>query len=244
MAFLNHVRILHNQMKHKQIYQFLLIESTEVLLITQKLAFYDKTQEILKIRSKQESEYDFSIYPEINLSCENLSRQKKKGQFIQYHVSHSDIDIPEINFQEITNREAYTSYIDSLDQTPPRPRYSHIYNAQSPFRKYKLNLPGSLPREVNDLLLEFEYVGNTAQIYADSLLIADDYYTGDKMDFALERNKEKLDQSEFIFQITPMMRKYPIYFDQDTKLDFVEDTQARLKRITVKPQYEAKIYIK
>ena len=61
------------------------------------------------------------------------------------------------------------------------------------------------------------------------------------MDFVFARQREILGHSGFISQITSMRETSPIYFDQDTALDLIEDTKDHLNHISVKTQYEAKI---
>ena len=94
---------------------------------------------------------------------------------------------------------------------------------------------------MNDLLIEFNYRGNTAQLYSDGILIADDYFSGHEMPFALRRHRDKLSHSQFIFQITPLLPQYDIYFEENTELAFTRNMYAELKEISVIPEYAFKI---
>ena len=106
---------------------------------------------------------------------------------------------------------------------------------------YSVKFPESIPDGINDYLVEFDYLGNTASLYSNGLIIADDYYSGYKMPIGLRRFKEKLKDNDFIFQITPLFKDYDIYFENETELNFAEDVHALLKGVSITPEYQVKI---
>jgi len=218
------------------------IEGNQTHVITDNIAFYDENTKELEIRSMGKNEFDFYSYPEMNISSEVITSIGQVGSFFQYHVTLPRYEVAEIKLKEICDRKAFEAYCQSLaGRTPKGPTYNHLFDNKAPYLVYELDLPESLPPGVNDVLIEFDYYGNTAQIYADGIIIADDYYSGLKMPFALRRHRDKLGKSKFLFQVTPLMSEYEIYFEEATKLGFAETKHAVLNGISVVPEYAIKI---
>ncbi len=231
-----------NQARHT--YKFD-INDKQTLLITENMAFYNAQSKTLEIRSPGESEFDFHIYPDLPSKSENISMGKKTGLFRNCLVRLSKKEMPRISFKEISNRDQYEAYCKSLDgKTPTGPTYTHRLEIDAPYLRYQLDLPDALPEGVNDVLLQFQYHGNTAQIYADDLIIADDYYSGQPMSFALRRHQDKLGKSTFVFQVTPLLPESEIYFEDGTPLDFTLKDPAGLDGIQVIPEYRIQTGLK
>ena len=215
------------------------IDGKQTLVITDKMAFYNENTKELEIRSLGSNEFDFFTFPEINVSSKEPAFIGQAGRFYHYHVALPKCEMPRVTFKDISDRKAYEAYCQSLQgKTPKWPTYSHLLDEKAPYVRYEMDLPTSMPEGVNDVLVELDYFGNTAQIYADGLLIADDYYSGSKMPFALRRHRDK---SRLIFQVTPLMPEYEIYFEEGTELDFGYAQYAVLNGITVVPEYAMKI---
>jgi len=222
------------------------INGIETLVLTDNLAFYDEKAKELEIRSMGKNEFDFYTYPEIHPSSNAITQTGRTGSFFKYHVALPKCELPEIRFSEVSDHKAYETYCKSLGgKTPKGPKYNiHLFDDKTSNLIYKLDLPKSLPQGVNDVLVEFDYKGNTAQVYADGVIIADDYYSGLKMPFALRRHRDKLAKSKFLFQVTPLMSKYEIYFEEGTELGFANTKHAVLNGISVVPEYTVKIKFK
>lgn len=218
------------------------MKEIETLVLTKNMAFYDEIAKQLEIRSIGKNEFDFYTYPEIHPSSNAITQTGCTGSFFKYHVALPECEVPEIKFKEVSNRHAFDTYCQSLEgKTPKGQTYSHLFDNKAPFLEYELDLPESLPKCVNDVLVEFDYEGNTAQVYAYGVIIADDYYSGLKMPFALRRHRDKLVKSRFLFQVTPLMSKYEIYFEDGTELGFANTRHAGLNGISVVPEYAIKI---
>ncbi len=217
----------------------------ETILMTDKMAFYDEKKKELELRSLGVPEFDFYAWPRPDFASASVVQNGKAGYFCAYRAVLPPCKTPEIKFREISRRADFDAYCRSLGgKTPAGPTYSHRVDPDAPYLAYELDLPESIPEGANDMLLEFDYRGNTAQVYAGGRIIADDFYSGSKMPFALRRHREALPKSRFLFQITPMMPKHDIYFEEGTDLEFAENLHAALKGVSVIPEYSVKIRIK
>ena len=213
------------------------IGGIENLVMSDQSVFYNSVSGEMHIRSMGKPEFDFYSTLKIKASTQ-IQFQGMEGFFAKYHAALPPCAVPEVRAVDVTDKQAFEQYCKSLKyQTPEGPVYSHRFDEKSPFLRYQIELPDSLPENCHDLKILFDYSGNTAQIYTNGFLIADDFYSGSEMLFALRRHRNKLGKP-FVLQITPMFRNPDIYFEPDTDLDFAENRYAALNRITVVPEYE------
>ena len=221
------------------------IEGKNTLLLTDNLAFYDEVKKQIEIRSVANANYQFNVYPSLAIQNKNITKLKKQGLFDTYAVSFPTVKLPEVSFKQISSDASFDEYVASLNgNTPEGPTYNIFFNTRLPYKNYEVTLPKAIPSNAYDLLLEFNYVGNTAQIYDNGTLIADQYYSGAVMPFSLKRHESDLADNKFIFQITPLAENYPIHFEPNTPLSFAKSVHANLQSITVKPQYQLKLDVK
>jgi beta-galactosidase len=215
------------------------IKGKSTLLITDKLAFYDVVKDQLTIRSLGEQQFNIWTYPALSSSSLQLKGLKMEGIFKEYEIKFSSAYVDSITFKDISNKNTFNQYLKSLEgKTPDGPTYGILHNTRFPYLNYEINLPKSLPKGIRDLKLELNYEGNTAAIYANHILIADNYYVGEPMIFSLKRNEALLKDGKFIFQITPLMEEAKIHFEPNTPLNFRNREHAVLKSIKVIPEFE------
>ena len=144
----------------------------------------------------------------------------------------------DVAVRQKTDLEAFRKYCQELKRTPEGPTYSHLFNPEAPHLVYELKFPESMFEGVNNVLVEFDYVGNTAQVYSDGVLIADDYYSGVPMPFGARRHRDKLLGSTMFFQITPLLPNPKIYFEKDMDLSFAENVHAKLNDLRLTAEYK------
>ena len=215
------------------------IKGKATLLMTDKLAFYDEVKDKLTIRSLGEHRFNIWTYPALTTSNQELKALKKAGIFQEYEVKFSAAYADSVTFKDISNTNAFNQYLNSLEgKTPDGPTYGILHNTRFPYLNYEINMPKFLPKGIRDLKLAFNYEGNTAAIYANHILIADNYYVGEPMVFSLKRNETLLKDGKFIFQITPLMHEAKIHFEPNTPLSFRDKEHAILKNIKVIPEFE------
>jgi hypothetical protein len=91
------------------------------------------------------------------------------------------------------------------------------------------------------VLIHLDACGNTAQLYEDWTIAADDYYSSSKMTFSFCRHQDKLAKGMFLFHATPLMPERQVYFEGGSDLEFDKNQYAELKGITAIPEYSVKI---
>ena len=217
-----------------------------VLVFSSDLVFQNAFTGRLTFRSLNSSNIKFKTFPKVNLEGKFLGTPGSSSEmYSDYAAGQPEWKAKEIMAKDISNVGKIDAYVDSLSENPSGPTYSHIFDPEKPFRIYELDIPTNMiPDGISNVLVNFNYAGNTAQVYADGVLIADDYYSGGPMPFGLNRHKGKIGKSSFKFQITPMLPKYDIYFEPDTDLAFSSKYNAILKRIELLPEYEFRFKMK
>lgn len=215
------------------------IKGVKTLLLTPNMAFYDDDKDELTIRSMGSASYDFDAIPAIRLKNANVKAIGTDGVFNKYAVTLPEWKPISIAFKQTSNDKIFEQYCDSLQgKTPLGPTYKINYNAKLPYKSYAITMPSALPKNVSDVLVEFDYHGNTAALYAGGIIIGDDYYAGTTMPYSLKRHADMLGKKPFVLQITPLMDQSQINFEPGTDLDFAKTSHAELKAVNVKPQYE------
>lgn len=217
------------------------IKGQQTLLLSSEMAFYNETNQKLTFRTHKEK-INFWAYPELNIKHSQLKNLANDGDFKKYELQFSKVEIPIITYRETTNTGAYQHYINSIEQkTPDGPTYNIIHNTRLPYPNFELYFPKTIPKGLHDLKLEINYEGNTAAIYANNLLVADNYYVGEPMIYSLKRNESLLKEGNFILQITPLMNEAKIHFEPNTALDFRSKKHVNLKNIKVTPVYQIEL---
>jgi hypothetical protein len=215
------------------------IKGKPTLVITDKMAFYDELKDKLTIRSLGNDAFDIWTWPVLKTVHQQIKSVGKEGLFQKYTVKVNPYLGDSIPFKDISNASAFTQYVNSLaGKTPDGPTYDIIHNTRLPYLNYEISLPKALPAGVHDLKLVFNYEGNTAAIYANYILIADNYYVGEPMIYSLKRNEALLKEGQFVLQITPLLEEANIHFEPLTPLGFRAKEHAILKSIKVIPEYQ------
>jgi len=215
------------------------IKGVQTLLLTNNMAFYDEVKDELTIRSTGNNAFTFDALPAIRIKNKDVTAAGVEGLFSKYAVNLPVWKPVDISFKQISADTAFDRYTQNLaGKTPTGPTYGIKYDANLPYKTYQINMPSALPKNVHDVLAGFDYKGNTAALYANGLIIADDYYTGNVMPYSLRRHADMLGKQKFTLQITPLMENRQIHFEPGTELDFTKTSHAELRAIKVKPQYE------
>ncbi|MBW4889267.1 beta-galactosidase [Mucilaginibacter sp. HMF5004] len=215
------------------------IKGTQTLVLTPKMAFYDDKRDVITMRSIDSAAFSFDSYPACGTKSVAVRPAGKAGIFTHYRVALPEWDAVEVPFKQVSDEAKFKAYCDSLKGiTPVGPTYAIHYNATLPYKAYSLTLPAKMPEFVHDVLLQFDYRGNTAGLYAGGTIIADDYYAGTTMPYSLKRHEDLLGKQPFVLQITPLMENRKIHFEPGTDLDFAKTTHAELRKIKVQPVYQ------
>lgn len=214
------------------------IKGTKTLVLTSKQAFYDEVKNELTVRSIDEPEFSVYAYPALQTKNAAAAAKGKDGLFNVYALSIKAATQLKVKFPPVAGQEQLAKYVQSHTETPVRPGYGVHYSDTVQSVTYKLALPAQLPDGVYDELLQLTYTGNTAAIYANKTIIADDYFNGKPMYFSLRRNADKLGKNEFLMQITPVLNKPNIYFEPDVAAGLKASNETKLTNVTAKPVYQ------
>jgi beta-galactosidase len=228
--------LTHEQAKYSYVFD---IKGTQTLLLTANQAFYDEVKDELTIRSTDHPSFTFDALPAVRIKNKDVHPVGVEGLFSKYSVKLPQWKPIDITYKQLSVDSSFDRYTASLaGKTPLGPTYGIKYDAKLPYKSYAINMPSTLPKNVHDVLVEFDYKGNTAALYANGLIVADDYYTGNAMPYSLIRNADLLVKPKFILQITPLMESSQIHFEPGTELGFTKTNHAELKGVHLKPQYE------
>lgn len=225
-----------NQARYSYVFD---IKGVQTMLLTSNMAYYDEVKDSLTIRSTGDANFTFDAYPAIKPKNNDIKASGTAGIFAHYQVSLPQWAPVNVAFKQLSNNRDFKKYCDSLDgKTPLGPTYQINYNPGLPYKAYSIAMPPVIPPHVQDVLLEFDYKGNTAQLYAGGTIIADDYYAGTTMPYSLRRRQDLLGKKPFVLQITPLLQAYQIHFEPGTDVAFAKDIHAELKAIKLKPVYQ------
>jgi len=225
----------HNDAKYSYVFD---VKGVKTLLLTSNQAFYNEVKDSLTIRSVGEPSFTFYTYPAMRIRNRQVRADGLSGVFNKYNVSLKAAGPINIPFKQVSDDARFNKYVSATAETPLKPAYTINYIDTLPYKAYELNLPKRLPANVYDVLASFNYRGNTAALYANGKVIADNYYLGEPMAFSLRRQQDKLATNKFILQISPLLSKAAIYFEPGTDLDFKNANKDGLRDITVKPVYQ------
>jgi beta-galactosidase len=214
------------------------VKGVKTLLLTANMTFYDETKNLFSMRSMGKSSFTFLACPGITAKNTSVKVNGNDGIFTKYTVNLQPWKPVDVPFKQVSNDERMKAYCDSLQgKTPLGPTYSINYNHSLPYKTYTIGLPKVMPKKVFDVLVEFNYRGNTAALYAGGKIIGDDYYAGTTMPYSLKRHTDLLGKP-LVLQITPLLENYQINFEPGTELGFAKNIRATLKAVKLTPEYQ------
>jgi hypothetical protein len=210
----------------------------ECLLLTDRALMFWPDNSKIEALSLGENRFDIAVYPHLLISgAHRRDKALADGVFTVYDLATQAWEARQPSIKLKTDMAAFDQYCRGLKRTPAGPSYSHRFDPRTQNLVFEIEWPKGLLDGVHDVLAEFDYVGNTAQVYANEILIADDYYSGKTMPFGARRHAEALGSSSFLLELTPMMPDPEIYFEPDTDIGFAQTTHAELRGVRLTPEY-------
>ena len=85
-----------------------------------------------------------------------------------------------------------------------------------------------LPENIHNGLMQIDYRGDCARLYADGQLLDDNFYNGRPFQYALWRLPK--DVRELELRILPIQRNMPVYFPREAD---VQTTGEEVKAVTI-----------
>lgn len=217
---------------------------TDCLLLSDRLLLTPGGAD-LEIRSFGKARFELAVYPQMNIAGAGCRQHGTTGIFTQYEIETPAWDEKKPTVALKTDMAAFAAHCASLKQTPLGPTYGHQSDPQTPDLVYEIQWPENILDGVNDIKVEFDYRGNTAQIYAGDYIIADDYYIGVPMPFGLRRHADKIGKATFRLQLSPLLADHKnIYFEPGIDLEFAKTTHAELREVSLTPEYRVLLTVK
>ncbi|SFU65384.1 Glycosyl hydrolases family 35 [Pustulibacterium marinum] len=185
-----------------------------------------------------ETTTDIYAFPELKKRGKALKKQTSEGFLSHYQIQLSKVAVPQISFKEITDTPAYTSYLSNLrNTTPSRPAYATQLTEDLHGKRYVLEFPQQLPKGISDLKIVLQYQGNTAALYANDVIIEDDYYNGTAKTMSYQRIQQH-EAENYTLEITPLLPEHLPYLEPEVSTTFTQTQPALLLNITTIPVYE------
>jgi beta-galactosidase len=209
----------------------------EYLFITDKTLLNNESDSTLEFLSMGEPAFTVLTFPEIKSPPVSMKKQNKEGIFRLYALSTTPWQVKEKKWRQVSTDKDFDNLCYSLKSNPTTPSYTHLFDPKKKFLTYELSLPPDFLSGVNNVYLHFNYWGNTAMIFARDTLRADDFYNGLPMIFGCAQHRELLNE-KLLFQISPLMPHYAMYFEDETPLSFASTVHARLNSIKAIPEYK------
>lgn len=106
-------------------------------------------------------------------------------------------------------------------------------------RRFQINLSKDSFKEVSDLILSIDYIGDTGAAFANGSMIADNFYNGSPWQIGLKRYAELVQSEGIYFYLQPLSGNATYLQDlpENIHLDFSKGDICRLNDIRVIPEY-------
>ncbi|MEJ6951904.1 beta-galactosidase [Natronospora cellulosivora (SeqCode)] len=104
---------------------------------------------------------------------------------------------------------------------------------------YKIDLSDRPLQGLNDLFLEVNFAGDSAELYINDKLSADCFYNGRVWKIGLKRFKDKLADGDIRIKINPLYKDDEIYLEKEPV--FIEGKACRLISLELKPEYSCQL---
>jgi hypothetical protein len=125
----------------------------------------------------------------------------------------------------------------------PGPLYGAAYKPIPGSRAFRLDIPASALEGLADAFLSVDYGADTAALYVDGKLVADDFYVGEPMTVGL-RFLGNLAGRQVLLQLVPLTDERDIYFEPGvrerirSRASAPGEPVAYLDSVTIIPQYQ------
>jgi len=93
--------------------------------------------------------------------------------------------------------------------------------------------------ELNDIILEIDYVGDTGMAFVNGEMITDHFYHGSPWEIGLKSFAYQLKDAEIVFVFQPIYADYEFLGDLKTIPEFTNDSFLEVRGFQVIPEYRA-----
>jgi len=168
----------------------------------------------ITVYSTNASQLSFSVYPAVeNELFDGIGKLKSEdnGIFTQYVLTRHPKN-PEFTIKPLEDKKDY--------------------------KEWKIQISKNAFNEINDLFLRVHYTGDTASVYVNGKLAADNFYNGLPWDIGLKRFAREILENGLNIRITPIRKHSKIYLEDWAKH---KNEEAGIQKIEISPEYSVNI---
>jgi hypothetical protein len=218
------------------------VSGKEHLFITAADLLIDKDSVHLQSRGKEL--VLLSVFPSVNglaFKTTKNSSAKSNGLFTDYQINFSEkkwkLDWKEDNtvVAKLSPKSIDTSKAITY------PLYGPLSHAVPDAKYWQVSIPKDALTGLSNAFLKIDYEGDTQAAYLNGQLIADDFYKGLPMVIALNQFGKTICGNKITLLVTALTDNSKIYFEDGIRDALRGKTVARIKEITLVPQYETMI---
>lgn len=204
----------------------------------------------IKLRRFGDERFDFEIYPNtkrVNVIYSNV-KEKKNRVFREYNILMKKV-VPEVRctkyesgygFKNLRPELPEDNRLVEVSETCPGPRYCVNMDTHDESTYWKIYTKG-ISRDVSDIKISIDYLGDTGSLYRDGELVADDYYCGLPFNVNLKRFGIREDVS-LLFQVFTPPADHKIFMENNA-WERLKESDNLVKSVRAIPQYEVQINI-
>jgi hypothetical protein len=135
----------------------------------------------------------------------------------------------------------FTRYILTKQSNKPKitiKKFSEESKAdKKDYKEWSIRVPKNAMNGIDDLFLCINYVGDTASVYINGKLVADNFYNGLPWTIGLKRFLPEIFHTGLVVRIKPMQEQAQIYME-----DWVKSPKGKepgIEKIEILPEYSA-----
>jgi beta-galactosidase len=219
------------------------LQSKDCLFISPDNVIAD--QEHIRMQSTGNATFEWYTYPAIThlKTGQQQSFIQTKGDVFTHYTWH----LPEKKMQ-VAWKEDSTIATGLLPAVPQKvkadttnvsmPLYGKELQSVPEAKYYLATIPAAVLDGLSNVFLQINYLGDTQAAYAESRLIADDFYDGLPMMISLTSVSRALQNRQLSFLVTPLTDEKKIFFEKGIREPMQGRHIAELKSMKLIPQYE------
>lgn len=185
-----------------------------IFLANGELQFMDKA---MRHTSDENRKLDFSVFPapELPVSAGGLNCSiESNGLFTPYRIEQDFASIP----IQVIPSDSSTEFVG----------------------EWEIRIPDIESKNMVDLFLVVDFVGDKAELYLGDRLAADCFYNGLLWEIGLKRFKARLHFKSMRLRIHALIPSNPVYLEK--KCEFTNGRALRLRSVHAWPQYSVEIW--
>jgi hypothetical protein len=168
-----------------------------------------QNRDYLKLRTRQSDPIRLRVYPatEQIFTCKDKQVKLEIEQGISVYILPGNV-LPKIT---VTSKP-----VDKI----PAPDKDYPFKPAGPIKAWSIQVSDINWNSVSDVLVRFKYIGDTARLYLNGLLVADNFWCKPDWEIGLKRWQKELAEpnTEFILVISPWKKGQKVFVQERPKV--------------------------